>query len=182
MESGGSIAPREPVSGAPDAPPEPSGAGEVPGVGGALILPVFFAVAAWAVDRFTRSALGGWRYVPTAVLGLCACYFAVFAVIAMAMNFDRTPAWLARPLKVVFASKVSFAAAFAVIVCVEVVLAVRDHSAVDGLTVLVLVGWAASVRETAATSRMPRSLRRIREWARVVLPLWVFAVAIFHLR
>lgn len=154
----------------------------MPGIGGALILPVFFILAAWAVDRLTRSELGDWRYVPTAVLGLCAVYFTVLAVIVMALNGDRVPSRLARPLKVVFASRLSFAVAFAVIVCVDVILAVRDHSVLDGLTALVLVGWAASIRETDRTSRMPRGLRWIRAWARVVLPLWVAAVAIFHLR
>lgn len=182
MESGGSIPAGEPLAGTPDAPLEPPGTGGLPGAGGALVLPVFFTLAAWAVDRFARSALGDWRYLPTAVLGLCAIYFAVLAVVVMAVNFDRAPGWVTRPSKLLFASKLSFPLALAVVVCFELVLAVRDRSVIDALSVVVIVGWGASIPETDRTSRLPRGLRWTRQWARVILPLWFVAVAVLHLR
>jgi hypothetical protein len=189
MKSGVFVPPAAIDSGppdAPDAPCESSGTGEMPGIGGALVLPVLFTVAAWAVDRFTRSGLGDWRYVPTAVLGLCAFYFTVLAVIVIAVKFsgpdgERPPGRLARVLKVLFASKTLFTMVLAAAVGLGLVRAVHNHSAVDVVTALlfaVLFGLVPLIVDRRAMSRRRRYI-----WAAtlILLPVWLLVVSLLHL-
>jgi cytochrome bd-type quinol oxidase subunit 2 len=147
-----------------------------------LILPVLFTAATWAVDRFTRSALGDWRYVPVALLGLCAIYFAVMAFVVITalgvMKSDgrERPRWSAH------ATKVGVAALIVVALFTEIVLAARDHSILDAVTALVIVVWTCLVPGVTPSADMPRIRRHTYRVASLLLPLWFFAVAVFRLR
>jgi hypothetical protein len=171
----------EPVPTPADTPPGSSGTQELPRAWNALILPVAFTLAAWAVDRFTRSALGDWRYVLVAILGLCAIYFTVLAlVVILALNVDkidrhRVPRRLARPMNVLFAMVIAAA------VIVEIVRAVRDDSAVDAVTALVIVVWIRFIPGYTDFASMPRGRRRAYRAASLLLPVWVLVVTLFHL-
>ena len=83
MEPEDSVPQGEPEDGVP-------AEGDAPRVRDALILPVVFITATWAVERFTRSALGDWRYVAVAILGACAVYFTALAVIvALVLTYGK---------------------------------------------------------------------------------------------
>ena len=178
MESEGFIPSGAPGPGAADRPPA---AGETPRVWHALILPVVFTVAAWAVDRFTRSTLGDWRYAPVALLGLCALYFGVLAVVvAVAVNIDRfdgerAPRWSGRVTDVLIATL------FGTALIVEIVRAARYHSALDAVSALLIVVSAVAHLATRLFPAMPRARRRIVGVFVLPLPLWVAALALLHL-
>jgi hypothetical protein len=146
----------------------------------ALILPVVFTAAAWAVDRFTRSALGDWRYVFVAILGLCAVYtVALAAVIAVALHaerrVDRPPRWSERTTNSLI---VVLATASTV---VEVVRAARDHSAVGVFTAPAVFAWICCSLVLRSASTLSRGRRRVLGAIGVIVPLWIIAVAVFHL-
>ena len=147
-----------------------------------LILPVVFAVAAWAVDWFTRSALGDWRYVPVAFLGLCALYFSVVGVVfAAAIGVAKSdgreaPRWRARTANVLFMAVV--AAAF-IVACVQ---AVRDHSFIDAGNALVIAVWVLFVPWSPTSAASPRYRKVGYRLATCLLPVWVLAIYVFRLR
>jgi hypothetical protein len=182
MEPGELVASGEPIPPTTDTPPESSGAQEVPRIWGALILPVVFILATWAVDRFTRSALGDWRYVPTAILGLCALYFTVLAIIVAGVLSIResdgktagktAPRWLAHTPTVLFWAVIAAA------LVVNIIRTVHDHSRIDVITVCVIVVWASAI---PGSTNAPRSRRHIYRAVGLLLPVWVLAIIWFHL-
>lgn len=171
-----------------ETPPGSSETHETLHLWNALILPVVFTIAAWAVDRFTRSALGDWRYVLVAVLGVCAIAFAAMAVVvAIAVNGDkideidnviarRTPRWLTGK------SNAFLAVLIVAAVILEAVRAVRDDSVLDAVTAFVIVVWAAFIPGAYASATMPRCRRRAYRAAALLLPVWLLAVNFFRLR
>jgi len=171
----------EPVPSPADAPPGSSETQEAPRVRDALILPVVFTLAAWAVDRFTQSTLRDWRYVPVAILGVCAIYLTVLAVVvAVGLNVDRidvhgAPRWLARTTNVLFVLLIVAA------VIVEFVRAVRDSSVVDAVTALVFAVWGLLFIPGSMTfDVMSRGRRRAYRAAGLLLPVWVLGATLFH--
>ena len=154
----------------------------MPRVREGLILPVVFAVATWAVDRFTSSALGDWRYIPVALLGLCAIYFSILAlVIATVLSVAKSdgreaPRWRVRTVDVLL---VALIVAAVIVACVE---AVRDNSFIDAGTALVIVVWAGFIRRSTLPAAERRGPRRGYRLAVLLLPVWVIAVDVFRLR
>jgi len=147
-----------------------------------LILPVLFSAAAWAVNRFTRSTLGDWRYVPVVVLGLCAIYFTVLAlVLALVFNVDKFDAWSA-PSRLGRITNVLFKVLIVGVVILVVVRAVRDHSVIDAVTALVFVIWAAFIPGSTNFATMSRSRKPIYRVAVLLLPAWFLVVTFAHLR
>jgi hypothetical protein len=182
MESGELIPSGEPVPCPADAPPKLSQAQEAPRVRHALILPVVFALAAWAVDRFTQSTLGDWRYVPVAVLGVCAVYFTVLAVVvAVALNIEKLDGHVA-PRRLTRTTNVVFVVLTVAAVIVEFIRAVRDHSVIDAVTALGLAVLALFLIPGSMTfTTMSRSRRRTYRAACLLLPIWILVVTFFHL-
>lgn len=169
------------MPGPADAPPGSSGTQEVPRVGNALVLPVFFTLAAWAVDRFTRSAFGDWRYLPVAILGLCAFYFALLAVVIAAVANVGKADGRRLPRSVGRAANALFVVLIAAAIIVECVRAVRDDSVVDAVTVLVILIGIRFMPGSTSFVAMPRIRRRAYQAAGLLLPVWVLVVALFHL-
>lgn len=145
-------------------------------------LPVLFAATAWVVDRFTKPALGDWRYIPVVVLGAGAVYFTFIAIIAAVVVNDakgggRTmPRWLARNTNVLFVLLVAAA------IVVEIVRAVHYHSVFDVVSVLFMVLCVGLLARSATTDTVSRSWRHAQSAANLLLALWVLVVAGFHLR
>jgi hypothetical protein len=182
MEPGEFIPTGEPAPSTADAPPGPSETQETPRIRGALILPVVFGVAAWAVDRFTRSALGDWRYAPVAVLGLCALYFTVLAlVLGLVFNADKLDRWTA-PSRLVRNVDVLSVTLIVGAVTLGVVRAARYHSVMDALTALVIAIWACFMPGSANYTTMSRSRRRVYRAAGYLLPAWFVMLALARLR
>lgn len=176
------------IPGPAGTPPKPPVAGEKPGISGALVLPVVFTAATLTVDRFTRSSLGDWRYIPTVILGLCALYFTMLAAVAFLIftvgehaGREKPPGRVARTMKALFGSRVLVAACVAVAAGVELVRAVDDHSVIGSvsaiLTVLVVV---LALRSIKALDE-PDGRWRFHQIVGIVVTVWLLVVNTFHL-
>jgi hypothetical protein len=154
-----------------------------PSMGGAFILPVFFGVGTWAVYEFTRSPLGDWRYLPTAVLGLCAVYFAVVGAVGiLAMRVVATSDKVPSPSPTRTRAPIGvFGLLIVAAIGVNIFLAVRDHSAEDALTAGVVAVWAV-FGPGSAKLPLSRHARLISSnAANLLLFAWVVSTAVFRL-
>jgi hypothetical protein len=147
-----------------------------------FVLPVVFTAAAWAVDRFTKSALGGWRYIPVVLLGAGAVSFTFVAIIAAVVLNDakpggrRMPRWLARNANVLLALL------FVAGIVVEIVRAVHYHSVIDVVSALFMVLCAGFLARSSTIETVSRNWRHAQSAASLLFALWILVVAAFHLR
>lgn len=149
----------------------------MPGFGSSLILPVILGTATWAVERFTVSSLGDWRFIPVAILGLGTLYFTIIAVvlalIAMVgakFHGPTIPRWL----------HLTTRAGFAGLVATGVILKFLDEAqhpnTFDILTMaLTFTGGVLLI----AWDRFPKLGPVRAKWAQYTTYLFILAVGVF---
>lgn len=145
-----------------------------------LVVPAVYGVAAWAVDRYTRSVLGGWRYIPVVFLGAGAVAFAgVLALVVFEVDKlggRRTRRWLA------LGGRLGFVALIAGAVVVEFVRAVHVRSVLSTVDAFVVLVFAGAALRFFSAADLPSRQRRAYLVAFLLFAAWFFVVNTFHLR